>query len=132
MSYWNDLAITNQLEECPVCLVNVAKKRRSKHLYDCTKRHREHMKEVGLLRCPFVQEHIIPRKYLSHHLSSECDGVANHLRIFFDKPDHLDINPNPPSNFLPDVEDSHTRTLLYILRKDLEGNDISNNRDYYP
>lgn len=138
MALWNEKAEGDELEECPICFVFIAKRKRTVHVKKCYDMYESTLDERGLMTCPLHHMHIFPKKFLNHHLEGNCDGAQNALRADFDKPGgyqrYQDIEV--PANFLPDVPDDvlnyHNKKLLYILKKDLKGTDISSNKDIYP
>lgn len=134
MASWNDLNEGNELQECPVCMVKVCKKRLSTHLQDCLEKHKDNLKDYGLIQCPLYNHHVMPINYLNHHLECACEEALNLLRPFFQlKNPNL---PQPPPDFLSNVPNEvlnlHNKQLLFYLKRDLEGNNISDDKTLYP
>lgn len=136
MALWNDTKVGEELEECPVCLVNVSKRRKTTHVTACCETYKDFMEEQRLMKCPLYPLHIIPEKNLNHHLEGNCEEAMNLLRKYFQKDELLTENIIVPPSFLADVPknilDDNGRKLLFTLKRDLKGNDISENREYYP
>jgi len=86
------------------------------------------MNDIGMMKCPLYPLHILPRKYLNHHLEGNCEEALNMLRKYFQKHSLKDSIKPAPAHFLADVPDSvlswHNKNLLFILQRDLEGNII--------
>lgn len=137
MALWNDKNQGDLLEECPVCARNVSKKKKTTHVDNCCETYADFMDEIGLIKCPLYPAHILPKKYLNHHLQGNCEEVYNLLRKYFEKHELADsANKLRPECFLKDVPDEilnpNNKQLLYMLKRDLNGNDVSGNADFYP
>lgn len=136
MASWNELAEGEQLEPCPVCAVKVSKKRRTYHLTKCSERYEHFMTEIDVIRCPLYQLHILPKKYLNHHLEGNCEEAYNMLRKFMQKIELQKQFKNPPPHFLANVPDDvlnfNNKKLLFMLQRDINGKDISGDQSLYP
>lgn len=136
MASWNDLAVGNQLEPCPVCGCKLCKKKLVTHVTNCAEQYKDYMEEYGIMRCPLYEFHVMPKQYLNHHLEYNCDEAMNLLREYFQKHGLLDNVLPPPDSFLADIPDDvlnkQNKRLLYNLKRDFHGNNISNDRDLYP
>lgn len=93
---------------------------------------------MDLIRCPLYEAHIIPKKFLNHHLDGNCDAANNMLRKYFENGKYNYEIDSVPTNFfchLPTtVLDNHNRKLLYLLLKERnevklepisDGNDVA-------
>lgn len=136
MASWNELAEGDILEPCPVCQVRVAKKRRTKHLIECCERYEDYMTDVGLIKCPLYSLHVLPKTYLNHHLDGNCEEAQNMLRKYFQVDEVEHKAKEVPKNFLEDVPDDvlnkQSKQLLYFVKRDLNGKDISEDKNFYP
>lgn len=134
MASWNDLGEGSDLKECPVCMVKVCKKKLSTHLQDCLEKYKDQLAGLGLIQCPLYSHHVMPINCLNHHLECACEEALNLLRPFFQQKD-LKLT-QPPSDFLSHVPEEvlnmHNKLLLYYLKRDLQGNDISDDKNLYP
>lgn len=136
MASWNNLAEGSQIDSCPVCRNPVSKKKLVTHLANCTTIYKEYMEEHGIIKCPLYEYHIMPKKYLNHHLEYACDEAMNLLREYFQKPNYLDTVLPPPESFLASIPDDvlnkQNKRLLYNLKRDFHGNNIGNDTELYP
>lgn len=137
MASWNERNEGDQQADCPVCIAKVSKKRLTTHLTKCFDANRQKAEEAGLFQCPLYPLHILPKKYLNHHLESCCEEAQNLLRKFFQKRSLINnVRQVPPPCFLADVPEeilnNNNKQLLYILKRDLYGNDVGSNAAYYP
>lgn len=135
MACWNDKRQGDTLMVCIVCGANVSKKRRTYHLIDCWARNKVHL-ENQIRKCPLNPSHLIPTVHLNHHLEGNCEEAQNALRRYFHRPELRSEMKDPPAQFLAhvpeDILNAHNRKLLFLLRKDLDGQDIADNKDLYP
>lgn len=81
------------------------------------------MDELGLVICPLYADHVIPKRFLDHHLEGHCDEANNRLRKYFQsRMDFSSIEP-APDDYLPelskDILNDHNRQMLYFLSKNL-------------
>lgn len=134
MASWDDTNQGNDLEECPVCMVKLCKKKMVLHLTNCIQKNGDDLDELGLIRCPLYPLHIMPKNCLNHHLECSCEEALNSLRQFFQ---HRNLSlPVPPADFLSSVPDSllnqHNKQLLFYLKRDIYGCDISQDKELYP
>lgn len=123
MAAWNDITEGAQLVKCPVCLCDVSKRKIARHVQNCFDRNQVKMETLGVIKCPFDQNHIVPLTYLNHHLEGNCQEVLNLLRKFYQKEKEKileypgappDYDPGIPSEYLSE----HNKDLLYMLLKD--------------
>lgn len=129
MALLYDLGEGSVLQDCPCCGARVSKKSLTTHTNNCFNTYEETLKDWGVIRCPLYRYHIMPKKFLNHHLGYDCDEVMNLLRKYFQKDELLeDVQPAPDS-FLADVPDDilnkDSKHILYTLREHLQNRDIS-------
>lgn len=136
MASWNEKHVGDHLQPCPVCKCQVAKKRMTRHVQDCSDKYQDYMEEVGLIKCPLFYLHIIPKAYLNHHLDGNCEEALNMLRKYFQIYTVQNKAKRAPDSFLADVPDNilnrQNKQLLFYVRRDLTGADISNDKNLYP
>lgn len=130
MAFYNNKREGDELEPCPVCLAKVSKRRLALHKNGCWDKYRRVMTE--LMECPLYRMHIFPRKFLNHHLETNCDAALNQLRMFFQKDEYSKVKQQMPPDYLADIPDEelnqHNKQLLYLLK----GKDISKRADLFP
>lgn len=135
MALWNPPGQQDELEPCPICLAQVAKRKKHKHLTKCLERNRTHLEDLGLVVCPLYKDHILPKKYLNHHLEGNCDAANNMLRKYFQKDINFDFSDPLPENFLPqytgEALNDDNKRLVYFLSRDL-GVEIGNDSQDEP
>lgn len=138
MACWNNLVEGDILEKCVICLANVKKARKEVHLIKCWEQKNEAIDVLDLMRCPLSQLHVIPRKFLNHHLDGNCDEAQNELRKFFQDSEKRKIleSMQPPVHFLQEIPEetlnNRNKALLYVLQKDLTGKSLSGDKELYP
>lgn len=136
MASWNEKLEGDQLSPCPICAVDVCKKKHTLHIVKCYEKNSCFFDDWGLIKCPLYNLHIMPKKYLNHHLDGNCEEALNMLRKYFQKVDLQMKIRLAPEDFLSDVPDEllnqQNKQLLFILRRDLEGNDLNKREDLYP
>lgn len=119
MATWNKPRQQDDLEDCPICLVKVTRRRKSAHIFACVEAYKDHMEEMGLIICPLYSNHIIPRKYLNHHLEGNCTAAANAIRRCVQLNLNLDKLEDAPDDFMPklsqEILNDENRKLLYYL-----------------
>lgn len=124
MASWDKIRQQDDLEPCPICLANVTNRRRQKHLFNCAKAYESKLDSMDLMRCPLYDAHIIPKKFLNHHLDGNCDAANNMLRKYFESKDgryNLEIDSVPTDfycHYPVEVLNYHNRKLLYLLLKE--------------
>lgn len=96
------------------------------HVFKCASKHEDEFDEMQLIRCPLFRQHIVPKKYLNHHLQGNCEEAMNLLRIVFQKPEvqkELAMKPIP-DDYLKDVPNEllnlHNKRLLFYLKPNLK------------
>lgn len=126
MALWNEIADGKLLEQCIICYCQYMKKRRVKHLHKCIEQHGAEIDDM--VNCPLNPMHIIPLKYLDHHLEGNCSSASSLLKNFFQDRMYQDSATAAPDDFLRSVPSgvlSHNnKTLLYLLRPTLTSEDI--------
>lgn len=136
MASWNEIHVGDQQEACPVCRCLVSKKRLTRHVTECSEKYEDYMEEVGLMKCPLMNLHIIPRAYLNHHLDGNCEAAQNMLRKYFQIYSVQNKAKRAPDHFLADVPDNilnrQNKQLLFYVKRNLKGEDISSNENLYP
>lgn len=140
MAAWNEKNDGDELEECNICLCQVAKKRLTVHLNKCIQTHQLKFdtEEMGfLMKCPLYPNHIIPKSFINHHLEFDCEEASNLLRKFFQKEDLRKSNRFfPPKSFLKDIPseilNDNNKRLLYLLQTDFNGKSLVGDTNLYP
>lgn len=128
MASWDKPRQQDDLEECPICLVKVTRRRKSNHLYKCIEAHKNNIDSMGLIICPLYPNHVMPKKYFNHHLDGNCDAANNMLRKYLESNKYNLDSVVVPVNFYTqlssDVLNNHNRKLLYLLLR--ESNSLDN------
>lgn len=140
MAAWNEKNEGDELEECNICLCQVAKKRLTVHTTKCVEAYEDRFETEAmgfLMRCPLYPMHIIPRAYMNHHLEYNCEEAQNLLRKFFQKEEFRQESTNlmPPEHFLADIPDEvlnqNNKRLLYMLQCDFDGKSLASDTNLY-
>lgn len=128
MASWNDLREGDEQDTCPICCAKLSKKRRTNHVTNCYDTNKNILDKKGLIKCPLYRLHIMPKRFLNFHLDGNCEEAQNLLRQYFQKTELGQKVKFPPPDFLADVPEEllneSSKKLLYILRRDLQGNPI--------
>lgn len=131
MASWNETTEGLQLGKCPVCMCSLAKKKLTVHVTKCYENNKVQMEAIGVIKCPLYPLHILPIKYLNHHLEGNCEEAQNLLRKFYQNKDlSKGFSTTAPPTYQEGVPESilnaHNRDLLYLLHQDLYGELIKN------
>lgn len=119
MASWDKPRQQDDLEPCPICLANITRKKKQKHVFTCSEAYRDQLEKMSIVRCPLYEAHLVPFKFLNHHLEGNCDAANNRLRKYFEDI-NFSIKVNQvPDDFLPEysseILNEHNRKLLYFL-----------------
>lgn len=117
----------NRLRPCYVCKAFISNRHFLKHLDTCLTKYEDHLGDIGLIKCPLNQYHIVPKKYISDHLIRRCEDVRNRVKqqyynhqLIPDTDEFEFRQEYDPDNLLT----QQARDYLLIFKVDIKGNNI--------
>lgn len=126
MAYLSEIAQGRQLQQCIICGADVKNSKWDRHLRLCIEQHGPKMKDM--VNCPINPMHVVPLKYLNHHLEGNCNNARNELKNFLQDVEYQKRASEPPAEFLASVPKeilSHNnRILVYLLRPETHSEDL--------